>query len=346
MKVIKKEGSDIGSVDFNNLVFGRKFTDHMISCEYDGESWGEMVIEPLHEIAMHPATHVFHYGQAVFEGLKAYRTVNGDVNLFRVKDNLNRLNRSSERMAIPSIDPDKVLEAIDAWMKLDKEWVPGVDQGSLYIRPFVIATSPTLYAVPSVTYRFMLIASPVGFYYAEPIRIRLETKYHRAAAGGVGAAKAAGNYGASFMPASKGRAEGFNQLLWTDSSPERNIEELGSANFFYLCGQDLYTPALHDSILAGITRDSVIELAKDQGLNVVEAAIPKAQLLQHLKDQKVSCVFATGTAAAIAYIKEISIEEELYTIDSVNNPEVKMLGKRLHEIKRGMQDRSGWNHLL
>lgn len=347
MEVRRAEHSAIDKVDFNNLTFGRVFTDHMISCDYEDGKWGDMVIKPLENLNVHPAMHVFHYGQAVFEGLKAYKTDTGDINLFRIQDNLKRLNRSANRMAIPAIDVNSTLEAIKQWMELDKAWVPNQQQGTLYLRPFLIATSPTLRAIPSLKYKFMLIASPVGFYYAEPIRVKVESRYARAAKGGVGYAKAAGNYGAAFMPTLEAKDDDFDQLVWTDPTDEHNLEELGSANIFIKSGDELITPELHDSILAGITRDTVLKVATDMGMEVIEKAIPKKELLKLLQDGKVDSLFATGTAAAITFIEEIDVDGDLFSLESHKDEKVLNIKKRMEDIKfNRVEDANGWNVII
>lgn len=347
MEERRVEHSAIGDVDFDNLVFGRTFTDHMIECDYADGEWGEFVIKPLENLSVHPALHVFHYGQAVFEGLKAYKTDGGKVNLFRVKDNLKRLNVSAARMAIPEIDESKTLEVIKRWMEIDKQWVPSQAQGTLYLRPFLIATSPTLRAIPSLKYKFILIASPVGFYYTEPIRVKVESKYTRATKGGVGYAKAAGNYGAAFMPTLLAKDDDFDQLVWTDQSDEHFLEELGSANLFFKSGNTLVTPALHDSILAGITRNTVITLAKEAGLNVEERAIPKNELHQMLQEGKIDALFATGTAAAITFIEEIDVDGDLYSLESHLDETVLKIKKHMEDVKFDrVEDSHQWNVVL
>ncbi len=347
MQIRRCDRSGVDKIDFDNLVFGRTFTDHMICCDFDGEQWGEFIIKPLEPIAMHPGTHVLHYGQAVFEGLKAYRTDNNRINLFRIKDNLARLNTSAERMAIPAIDEDKVLEAVKVWMDLDKAWVPGQDQGSLYLRPFLFATSPTLRAIPSIKYSFMLIACPVGFYYNKPISVKVETEFTRAAVGGVGFAKAAGNYGAAFMPTMMAKDEEFDQLLWTDRSEEQYLEELGSANLFFMADGVLYTPELHDSILAGITRDSVIQLAGEEGIEVKEQKLAKAFLLQQLESGRLESLFATGTAAAITFIRRIQVDGKNFEIQSEQSEKIKGIKSKLEAMKLArVPDSFSWNYIV
>lgn len=333
-------------MDLTNLEFGMLFTDHMIECDYKDGKWGKFQIKPVEALSLHPATHVFHYGQAVFEGLKAYKTEKG-INLFRVKDNLARLNTSLERMAMPQIDEQKVLDAMLHWLEMDKEWVPGKEYGSLYIRPFVISTSSMLRAVPSKEYKFILIAGPVGFYYSEPIKVKLERKYARASEGGVGYAKAAGNYGAAFMPTNLGKEEGFDQLIWTDRSEDANIEELGSANLFMVIDGVFYTPELHDSILAGITRKSIVQIIRDLGYTCIEDKIPTEMLEDALEQDMVDCMFASGTAAAITYINEVQIDGNNYQLDSPSYEAVKKIKERLFAIRYNeVEDPYGWNLML
>ena len=347
MRVSESKSSALSNVDFDQLVFGKAFTDHMVVAEYDGEQWSEMQIQPFGPMEYHPASHVFHYGQAVFEGLKAYRTDKGQVNLFRADDNIARLNKSAQRLAIPSINEEMLMKALTSWLELDKDWVPQQHQGSLYIRPFIIATSPTLRAIPSVTYRFMIIASPVGFYYDKPIDVKVESTYSRAVKGGVGHAKAAGNYAAAFMPSMLAKEEGFDQLVWTDRTKEEYLEELGSANLFMVVDGVVYTPELHDSILAGITRDSVIKLFKKNGVEVRETKISKAFLKEKLEASSVNCLFATGTAAAITFIDKLEVDGELYSLKSENHRGIQEVKQQLEDYKFGrLADDFNWNIIL
>ena len=347
MRVSKSPQSSIGNINFDELVFGHAFTDHMVSCEFKDGGWGEMEIGPLKMLEMHPASHVFHYGQAIFEGLKAYRTDDGKLNIFRLKDNIRRLNLSAERMAIPPLDTDQVYASVLEWMKMDSAWVPQQTQGSLYIRPFIIATSPTLRAVPSRSYKYMLIASPVGFYYDKPIKVKVETHFSRAAKGGVGFAKAAGNYAAAFMPTVQAKKEGFEQLIWTDRSEHQYLEELGSANLFFLSEGVVYTPAIHDSILAGITRDSVIQLLRSRGVEVREMNISKDELRSKLEHGSVDCLFATGTAAAITYINEVSVDAENFRLNSDQNVLIQEIKANMEDYKFGrLSDPYDWNVIV
>jgi branched-chain amino acid aminotransferase len=333
MTINQVEKSAADRIDFENLQFGKVFTDHMLVSDFDGESWSDFSIEPLKAMEMHPATSVLHYGQAIFEGLKAYKNESGGINVFRLKDNLTRLNASAERMQMPSIDNDATLEAIKKFVELEQDFIPNQSQGSLYIRPFMISTDQTLKAVSSRTYRFIVIACPVGFYYSTPLSIYLEKNYRRAASGGVGYAKAAGNYAASFYPAEKAKQMGFDQVLWTDVTNNFTLEELGSANFFYVKNGVINTPKIHDSILKGITRDTIINIARDSGLEVVESNITADQFKSDLASGAVDCMFATGTAAAITYVNAVTIDGEKFEISSNDYMPVLGLKDKLDSLK-------------
>ena len=345
--VSKINQSGIDRMDIRNLEFGMLFTDHMIECDFKDGKWGDAHIKPVEELTLHPATHVFHYGQAVFEGLKAYRLDEGKLNAFRLTDNLERLNRSLERMAMPKIDVSSIRDLMIHWLDMERNWVPGRDYGTLYIRPFVISTSHMLRAVPSKEYKFMVIAGPVGFYYDKPIRVKLERKFARSSRGGVGYAKAAGNYGAAFMPSQQAKAEGFDQLIWTDRSDDAHLEELGSANLFMLIDGEFYTPALHDSILAGITRDSVVRIIRDLGYKFNEEMISTAFLETALKEGRVQSMFATGTAAAVTFIKDVDIDGAVHHIPGTEHESVLAVKNRLFAIRfTDVDDPYGWNEIV
>lgn len=333
MEVLQSSQSNLLNVDFDNLEFGKVFTDYMMVADYDGEKWSEFTIQPLQNISMHPATSVMHYGQAIFEGLKAYKNESNEVNIFRLEDNLKRMNASAHRMMMPELDEAKTKEAIKQFVAKQKAWIPKRSQGSLYIRPFMISTDHTLRAVASKSYRFMVIACPVGFYYSTPLSIYLEKSYRRAAKGGIGYAKAAGNYAASFYPSHKAKNLGFDQVLWTDITNDFSLEELGSANFFYVKNGNIHTPQMHDSILKGITRDTVIKLANKAGISVSEEVITADAFEEDLAAGKVDCMFATGTAAAITYVNAITIGDNRYEVDSNSYAPVLALKQQLDAAK-------------
>ncbi|MDC0579787.1 branched-chain amino acid aminotransferase [Bacteroidia bacterium] len=335
--------SKINTVDFNQLDFGKTFTDYMMVMDFDGESWSGLTIEPINTLNFHPAMSVFHYGQAIFEGLKAFKATDNRVNIFRLNDNLLRFNKSAERLMMPLIDIPTVSDAIKKFIDMQRDWVPSRDQGSLYLRPFMISTDNTLRAVSSSGFKFVVIACPVGFYYAEPISIIVDKNYRRAATGGIGFAKAAGNYAASFYPSKLAKEKGFDQVLWTDITNNFTLEELGSANFFFVKNGELYTPKMRDSILNGITRNTVIHLAKESGMMVHEAEITADEFKKDLNSGSVDCVFATGTAAAITYIHKIMIDEETFHVKSNMYAPVNQLHKDLEDAKFGLKNHEEWN---
>ncbi len=341
------EESRLSQVDFNNLEFGKIFTDYMLVSSYDGTSWSDYSIEPLKPLPIHPGASMLHYGQTVFEGLKAYKSDNDQVNLFRLRDNMERLNTSAERMQMAQINVDDAIAGITRFVEEQKDWIPTKNNGSLYVRPFIISTDDTLRAKPSDTYKFIVIACPVGFYYDNPLKIYLERKFKRAATGGVGYAKAGGNYGASFYPGEKIKHDGFDQILWTDITNDYTLEELGSANFFYMRGNVLVTPKLRDSILKGITRDSIIQLAKDQGIEVSEELITAKHFEEDLFHGRVKCMFATGTAASVTFVNSITIDDNTYTVDSVQHEAVQALKAKIDGIKFLEEtDAHNWNFLV
>jgi branched-chain amino acid aminotransferase len=344
MNITPVSQSKISEVDFDNLEFGKTFTDYMLVMDFDGKKWLEPSIEPLKPLQLHPATSVLHYGQAIFEGLKAYKNENDEVNIFRLRDNLARLNKSAERMMMPQVSVDSLVDSISEFVKMQKEWIPAESQGSMYIRPFMISSDDTLRAVASKGYKLIVIACPVGFYYTKSLSILLEKTYRRAAKGGVGYAKAAGNYGASFYPSEKAKNLGYDQVLWTDITNDFSLEELGSANFFYMMGGRLYTPSMHDSILKGITRDTVLRLAESFDIETCEEFITAERFENDLKSGKVECMFATGTAAAITYIQKVTIDANVYEVNSSEFQKVRAIKESLdsHKFLKSTE-RPQWN---
>ena len=343
MKINQIKDSNLKNVDFNQLDFGKTFSDYMMVMDHDGHSWSEYSIEPLKALNFHPAMSVFHYGQAVFEGLKAYKLDSGKVNIFRLHDNLNRFNNSTERLLMPQIDIPQALDAIKKFVELQREWVPNRSQGSLYVRPFMISTDNTLRAVPSKGYKFVVIACPVGFYYSVPLRVMINKQFRRAATGGIGYAKAAGNYAASFYPSNQAKELGFDQVLWTDITDDFKLEELGSANFFYVKKGVLYTPKMRDSILNGITRDTVIALSRESGMEVYEEAISADRIKSELDAGEVDCLFATGTAAAVTYINELMIDDQLFKVNSDTYAPIVQIKQDLDDCKFGLKNHDEWN---
>ncbi|WP_019119549.1 branched-chain amino acid aminotransferase [Brevibacillus massiliensis] len=330
------------------LGFGKYFTDHMFILDYTTEKgWHQPRIVPYQPITLDPAAKVFHYGQTVFEGLKAYRTKENRILLFRPEMNMKRLNRSNDRLSIPPLDGEFLIEALKKLVSIDKEWVPAAEGTSLYIRPFVIATEPTLGVNPSNHYKFMIIMSPVGSYYEEgihPVKIYVEDHYVRAVPGGTGAAKTAGNYAAGLKAQEGATDKGYSQVLWLDGVERKYIEEVGSMNVFFKINGEVITPALNGSILDGITRDSVLQLLRHWGVPVSERRISMEELHQAYENGTFEEAFGTGTAAVISPVGELYWQGQKMVI---NNGQTGELSKKLYDSLTGIQngtqpDPFGW----
>ncbi len=304
--------------DDSSLGFGTCFTDHMFVMDYAPEKgWHDPRIEPYGPMEMYPSSMVLHYGQAIFEGLKAYHTDSGEIQLFRPQDNLKRMNRSGHRLCMPELDEGFVLEAMLQLLELEKGWVPKADGTSLYIRPTIIATDPYIGLRPSFTYRFFIILSPVGAYYPEgfdPVKIWVTSQYVRAVRGGVGEAKTAGNYAASLYATKLANEDGYTQVMWLDGIERKYVEEVGSMNIFFVIGDELVTPSLNGSILSGVTRDSVIQLAESWGIKVVERKISIDEVYAAHADGSLKEVFGSGTAAVISPVGNIKFDGREITV--------------------------------
>jgi branched-chain amino acid aminotransferase len=327
--------SRINDVDFSNIVFGKEFADHMFVVDYDQGVWKDARIVPYGNLSLSPALSCMHYGQAIFEGMKAYKNDSNELLLFRAEDNWKRLNISAERMCMPELPYDVFMKGLVEWLKLDQEWVPSATGSSLYIRPFMFATDDFLGVKPSNKYSFIIYGCPVNAYYSTPLKIKIERKFVRAVQGGVGYAKAAGNYAAAMYPASLAQKEGYHQLLWTDAFEHEYLEELGTSNFFMLVDNKLLTPALTDTILNGITRDSVIKIARHFGVEVEERRLSVTELRNAAAEGRLQEAFATGTAAAIARIETICIDGIDYNLKLREDALAVTLLKALEKIKRG-----------
>lgn len=300
--IAKAENSRIAGFDFENIGFGKVFADHMFVADWDGSSWNDLRIEPYANMSLSPATSAIHYGQSIFEGMKAFRSSDG-VLLFRPLDNWKRLNISAVRMVMPEIPQEIFMEGLLKLVDLDREWVPANAQGSMYIRPFMFATDDFIGVKPSEKYRFAIFTCPVGPYYSKPLKVKVEEQYSRAAQGGVGFTKCAGNYGGAMYPTKIAQAEGYDQVLWTDPATHTLVEETGTTNFFAVFDDKVVTPNLHDTMLAGITRDSVIQVLKGMGQTVEERPLTVSELKQSASDGKLRELFITGTAATMISIE-------------------------------------------
>ena len=347
LSVEKTKLSKINEVEWENLSFGTIPTDHMFICNYKQGNWQEPKIVPFQPISLSPFAHCFHYGQTIFEGLKAFRREDGDITVFRPGANYKRMAISAERMCMPVIPRDIYFEGMHSLLELDEKWLPLKEDVSLYIRPFMIATEPKMGVKVSDQYSFMIVASPSGKYFSSPLRLKVETEFVRTAEGGVGYAKCGGNYGASYYPAQQARDAGFDQVIWTDCKNHEYIEESGVMNIMLVVDDELITPALSTSILAGITRESMLLLGKEYGLKPVERNISVKELRNWLAEGKVKEAFGAGTAAVISPIKEIAIGEELFSVPIKNNSFMTWAKQMLNDIKRGTrEDIYNWNYVI
>ena len=332
-----------------DLGFGRVFADHMVLAEYTPEKgWHDARIEPYGPLAMDPAAGVFHYGQAMFEGMKAFRAADGGVNLFRPAHHCVRMGLGAPRLCMPSVDPKLMQDWVTQLVKVDQAWVPSSAGTALYIRPTLIATEGFLGVRPATRYTFFVISSPVGAYYAggvKPVRIWVEREQTRAAHGGLGAVKAGANYAASLLAAQNAKKEGYDQVLWLDAAKHEQIEEVGTMNLFAFLGDELITPPLSDSILSGVTRDCVITLARDAGVKVVERILTIPELQAAHAKGSLKEVFGSGTAAVISPVGELALGGTVKL--TINKGEVGPLAGQLYEeisgIQRGTRpDKYGW----
>lgn len=321
-----------------DLPFGQIFTDHMFLMEYEkGKGWINPRIEEYKPLSLDPSTMVFHYAQSIFEGLKAYRTSDGNVNLFRPKLNFERMNESGERLVIPPLDVEFCVEATKQLVDIEKDWIPTGESESLYIRPFIIATDPYVGVRASNTYLFMIILSPSGAYYPQginPVRIYVEDTYVRAVRGGTGFTKCSGNYAASLIAQEIAHQKGYVQVLWLDGIEQKYIEEVGSMNIFFVIDGKLVTPKLNGSILSGITRRSCIEMAKNLGMEVEEKRLSIDEVIQAGKEGRLSEAFGSGTAAVISPVGELKYEE---TVITINNNQIGPIARSFYDTITGIQ---------
>ena len=345
IKINKTQNSKIDSVDWENLPFGKVFSDHMLVMNYKDGAWMAPEVKPFADVSMHPATSAIHYGQSVFEGMKANRAEDGRVLLFRPEMNSKRFIESCERMCMPTIDEDVFTELVKKIVDVDRSWIPEKEGYSLYIRPFMFATDDFIGIKPSDTYTFMIFTCPVGVYYSDPVNVKIEEFYTRASRGGVGRAKTAGNYGASLYPAKKGNEEGFHQLIWTDGIEHKYIEESGTMNVMFVVDGKLITPSEEsDTILKGVTKRSVVEIAQHWGLDVEERKITVEEIVTALKEGRVSEAFGAGTAATIAPIAKIGFRDDVYELPAVETREISnRVSQYLTDLKLGKtEDEMNW----
>jgi branched-chain amino acid aminotransferase len=342
--VQKAETSKLQSFSFENLPFGKYFTDHMLEADYEDGEWKSVEIKPYQPLLLDPSTAAIHYGQAIFEGIKAYKDSDGNAFIFRPIDNYRRFNISAERLKMPPVPEEIFMEGMRLLVDIDKNWIPTEDDHSLYIRPFMFSTEATLGVKPSNSYKFLIILSPTGPYYSKPMRIYVEEKFSRAAPGGIGFAKAAGNYASSLLPAAEAHERGYDQVLWTDAVEHKYVQEIGTMNVFFIIGDKAYTPELSSgTILAGVTRDSAVTVLKEMGFEVIEDRISIDQIIEAHKAGQLREVFGTGTAATISPIKELRYKEYVMEFDVVKWTVSTELKKRLNDIRNSkVGDPYGW----
>jgi branched-chain amino acid aminotransferase len=348
IKINKIAKSRVTDYDVNDVPFGKCFSDHMLVAEYSDGKWQTTTISPYGDVPLSYAMSALHYGQAIFEGMKAYKNEKGEVSLFRPLENFKRLNKSAIRMCMPEVPEEIFMGGLLELLKLDSAWVPTSDSGSLYIRPFLIATDEAIGVKPSESYKFVIITCPAGKYYSEPIKVIVETNYFRAVQGGVGYVKAAGNYGRSLYPTKLAQQKGYQQVIWTDSATHDFVEESGTMNLMFVIGDTLLTPALSDTILAGITRDSVLALARDWGMKVEERKVSLREVAEAYEKGELKEAFGCGTAATIAQIVGIGFEGKDFVLPPVEDRKFSTkVDETLRLIRKGkLEDKMHWMYKI
>ncbi len=340
----KIKQSRVSEYDINNVPFGKCFSDHMFVAEYSDGKWQKAYIMPYGDVNMSYAMSALHYGQAIFEGMKAYKNDKGEVSLFRPLENFKRMNKSAVRMAMPEIPEEIYMNGLMELIRLDSAWVPSSETGSLYIRPFLIATDEAIGVKISDSYKFVIITCPAGKYYSEPIKVLVETNYYRAVKGGVGFVKAAGNYGRSLYPTKLAQQKGYQQVIWTDSETQQYFEESGTMNVMFVIGDTLLTPGLSDTILDGVTRNSVLALARDWGMKVEERKVSIKEVFEAINAGTLKEVFGCGTAATIAQIIGIGYGGKDYALPPVAERKFSTkVDETLRNIRKGkVEDKMHW----
>ena len=343
IEIISAASSRINEVDFENLTFGNVFTDYMLVCDYKDGAWQKPVIEPYAPFLIDPSSKVFHYGQAIFEGMKAYKDTEDAVWLFRPDENYHRFNKSATRMAMPEVPEDIFIGGLHRLLEIEKDWVKKGKGNTLYIRPFMIATGHSVIAAPSTEYRFMIILSPARAYYSGEVKVLIAEHYSRAANGGIGAAKAAGNYSAQFYPTKLANEQGFQQIIWTDDATHTKLEEAGTMNVFFRINDTLFTAPTSERILDGITRKSVIDLALRENIKVEVRPILVEELVAAAKDGSLKEIFGSGTAAVINPIVGFSYKEEYFELPKIENSMALEIKEKLTNIQyKLVEDTFGW----
>ena len=335
--------SRVANVDFHNLPFGKIISDHMFEIDYDGKQWVNPRISPVEKMSIHPMNMALHYGQSIFEGMKASRSKDGTPLLFRPELHAKRMNASAVRMCMPEIPEDIFVEAIHAIVGIDQEWIPKIEGSAMYIRPLMFATEEMVGVKASDTYKFMIICLPVGPYYPKPIKLLVEPHYIRAAQGGVGEAKTAGNYAAALYPSKLAREQGYDQVLWLDAVHHKFVQEVGTMNIFFVFNNEIVTPATSGTILKGITRASTLEILRGNGHTVNERDLSIDEVLSRYQAGELIEVFGTGTAALIANVEEIKYDNHFIRLDSSNWALSTSIKDEINGMRFGtIEDKRGW----
>jgi len=348
IQITKAETSKLNDLTLENIPFGKYYTDHMLEADFENGEWKNVEIKPYQPLLLEPSTAALHYGQAIFEGIKAYKDEAGNAFIFRPIDNFKRFNISAERMQMPTVPEDIFMEGMRMLIELDKNWIPSMPDHSLYIRPFMFSSDAVIGVKPSETYKFMILLSPTGPYYNTPMKIYVEEKYTRAAPGGVGFSKNAGNYGASMLATALAKKAGYDQVLWTDAFEHKYLQEVGTMNVFFIVGNTAITPSLEEgTILAGVTRDSAITVLEEMGLTIDERKITIDELIAFHQSGELKEVFGTGTAATISLIKELRYQEYVMQFDTDSWQIAPELKKRLNDIRYNrVADTHGWMYKI
>ena len=346
IKITKTGHSRLAETDFEHLQFGRTFSDHMFTADFADGEWKNLQIVPFGNLSLHPATTALHYGQAIFEGMKAYHTKDGGAAIFRPAENGVRLNKSAVRMAMPEVPEDLFAQAVDMLVDIDREWIPQSKGASLYIRPYMFATDEYVGIKASDHYKFVIFTCPVQSYYDQPVKVKISDKYVRAFPGGTGEAKAAGNYAATLFVVKEARLNGFDQMLWMDGFEFKTVQEIGTMNVFFIIDGKVITPALNGCILNGVTRDSVIHLFKEKGIEVEQRDVNLDELKAAYKNGTFQDAFGTGTAATLSHISHIGYKDEVWELPAI---ETRKLSTEIKERMEGIKfdrepDTYGWMH--
>ncbi len=343
--VQKVKSSKINEVDFSNLAFGSVFSDHMLECTYKNGVWETPKVVPYQPITLDPSSKIFHYGQSIFEGMKAYKDEEGSVWLFRPLENQKRLNISAKRMAIPELPEEYFIDGLTTLLQVDKEWIPQNPGSSLYIRPFIFASGNGFHASPADEYKFIIATAPSGAYFSGKVKVLIEEKYSRSANGGVGYAKAGGNYAGQFYPTQLAKAKGYQQVIWTDDNTHEYIEEAGAMNIFIRINDTLLTGPTSDRILDGITRKSILEIAADEGIKTEVRKISVTEVVKAAKDGSLKEMFGAGTAAVVSPISGFGYQDTDYELPELENSYSTLLKKRITDIQYNRaEDKFGWRH--